>query len=146
MVLFDSLSDLYIIASIFLLLLYPSAYLLKYYKNKKSLRNARDHEEHSSPSNPAVQDSELTKQKNIGATLNDQWVQIYRALDNSEAHLIRGMLEANDIPCFLKGDQHRSLLGWQAGILIPVDVWVPRAQAEKAKEMIHPNASQELQD
>ncbi|NOK08946.1 hypothetical protein HNS30_07870 [Corallococcus exercitus] len=31
--------------------------------------------------------------------------------DSSEAALLRGLLEANGIPCIVQGEQHRSMLG-----------------------------------
>lgn len=133
--------DISIIILIILGLFYPLAYLLKYYKNKKSLRQIENIEDVLSETHNLGTSAESLLEQENPTLLHDQWVQVYQAHDNAEAHLVRALLESYGIPSFLKGDQHRSLLGWQGGILIPVDVWVPQTESERAKELIHANPS-----
>ncbi|MFP2898186.1 DUF2007 domain-containing protein [Corallococcus sp. 4LFB] len=55
--------------------------------------------------------------------------------DSSEAALLRGLLEANSIPCIVQGEQHRSMLG-VAGAYIEVRVLVLAGELERARELL----------
>lgn len=55
--------------------------------------------------------------------------------DESEAALVRGLLEANGIPCIVQGEQHRSMLG-VAGSFIELRVMVPANELERAHALL----------
>jgi hypothetical protein len=49
--------------------------------------------------------------------------------------MLRGFLEDNDVPCFIQGENHRSMLG-MLGAYIDIRVLVPPAHAARAAEFI----------
>ncbi|RKH61326.1 putative signal transducing protein [Corallococcus aberystwythensis] len=55
--------------------------------------------------------------------------------DASEAALVRSLLEADNIPCIIQGEQHRSMLG-VAGAYIELRVLVPARELEHARELL----------
>ncbi|WP_223635924.1 DUF2007 domain-containing protein [Corallococcus sp. EGB] len=55
--------------------------------------------------------------------------------DQSEAALVRALLEANGIPCVVQGEQHRSMLG-VAGTYIDLRVLVPANELARAHELL----------
>ncbi|TNV55331.1 DUF2007 domain-containing protein [Corallococcus exiguus] len=55
--------------------------------------------------------------------------------DESEAALVRALLEANGIPCLVQGEQHRSMLG-VAGAFIELRVLIPSGELERARELL----------
>ncbi|WP_375760919.1 DUF2007 domain-containing protein [Corallococcus exercitus] len=62
--------------------------------------------------------------------------------DESEALLVRALLEADDIPCIVQGEQHRSMLG-VAGAFIELRVLVPAGELEHARELLKSTAREE---
>ncbi|AFE06637.1 hypothetical protein COCOR_05891 [Corallococcus coralloides DSM 2259] len=55
--------------------------------------------------------------------------------DESEAALVRALLQADNIPCIIQGEQHRSMLG-VAGAYIELRVLVPASELEHARELL----------
>jgi hypothetical protein len=49
-----------------------------------------------------------------------------------EAQIYRTLLEEHDIPCFLQGEQHRSMLGEVFGAYIEIGLMVPSSMEERA--------------
>ena len=62
-------------------------------------------------------------------------VLLQRCADNAEASALRALLQSNGIPCVIRGEQHRSMLG-MLGAYIDVDVLVPEPQLSAAKEFL----------
>ncbi|MHA7632891.1 putative signal transducing protein [Corallococcus sp. M7] len=55
--------------------------------------------------------------------------------DESEAALVRALLQADNIPCIVQGEQHRSMLG-VAGAYIELRVLVPARELDHARELL----------
>ncbi|MBN9683512.1 MULTISPECIES: putative signal transducing protein [unclassified Corallococcus] len=55
--------------------------------------------------------------------------------DESEAALVRALLQADNIPCIVQGEQHRSMLG-VAGAFIELRVLVPAGELDHARELL----------
>ncbi|MBI4303848.1 MAG: DUF2007 domain-containing protein [Chloroflexi bacterium] len=63
-------------------------------------------------------------------------IEVYRAKGELEAHVIKGLLESNGIPCFLKWNTSPSVFAFVADGLGEVKVMVDEQFAEDAKELI----------
>ncbi len=63
-------------------------------------------------------------------------VEVYRATGEMEALVIKGLLESNGIPCFLKSNAAPSVHVLTVDGLGEVAVMVSESMAEKAKELI----------
>lgn len=61
------------------------------------------------------------------------WVAIYRAANAIEAHLIRGLLEADAIPVRLSGELLIGAIGELPADVAQVEVLVPRGFAVRAR-------------
>jgi hypothetical protein len=59
-------------------------------------------------------------------------VLLKRCADNIEASSLRSLLDAHDIQCFLRGEQHRSMLGLM-GSYVDVDVLVASSDLLRAR-------------
>lgn len=49
--------------------------------------------------------------------MDSNLVLLERCYDMTHAHILRGMLESNDIPCFLM-DEHHNAVAWHLGLAI----------------------------
>jgi len=63
-------------------------------------------------------------------------VDVYRASGEIEAHVIKGLLESNGIPCILRSDAASSVHAFTVDGMGEVAVSVLEAMAEKARELI----------
>ena len=63
-------------------------------------------------------------------------VEVYRALNELEAHVIKGFLESNDIPVMLRQESLGGTLGISIGMLAEVRVYVPEPLAPRALELL----------
>jgi len=59
------------------------------------------------------------------------YVTIFIAADPVQAHLVRGLIEAEDITCYLKGEALTSALGELPATVKQVEVQVPREDRER---------------
>lgn len=59
-------------------------------------------------------------------------VEIYRAVNEMEAQVIKSFLESNGIPVMLQHEAISSVIGFSAGPLAEVGVFVPEPLAEQA--------------
>jgi hypothetical protein len=62
-------------------------------------------------------------------------VLLKRCADNIEASSLRSLLDAHDIQSFLRGEQHRSMLGLM-GTYVDVDVLVASSDFQRAQELL----------
>ena len=62
-------------------------------------------------------------------------VTIYRASDATQAHLIRGALEAEGIAVYIKGESLRAAVGELPATVVQVEVQVSPAHAARAREI-----------
>lgn len=67
---------------------------------------------------------------------NEKLVDVYRASGEAEAHVIKGLLESNGIPCILRSDAARSVHVFTVDGMGEVAVSVPESMAEEARELI----------
>ena len=67
---------------------------------------------------------------------NNELVEIYLANGESEAEIIKGLLESNDIPCFLKfaGMTSASIFG--GNIFAQISIWVREQDVDTAQELL----------
>jgi hypothetical protein len=67
---------------------------------------------------------------------NNELVEVYLANGESEAEIIKGLLENNDIPCMLKfaGMTSSSIFG--GSVFAQVSVWVREEDVEAARELL----------
>jgi hypothetical protein len=70
-----------------------------------------------------------------GGDSADELVLLTECGSTMEAAVVRGALEANDIFCYVQGENHRSLLG-MLGAYIVVRVLVRRADLAAASELL----------
>jgi len=63
-------------------------------------------------------------------------VEVYRAVGEAEAQIIKGLLESNGIPCFLKSNAAPSVHVFAVDGLGEVGVMVRESRAEEAKTLI----------
>ncbi len=63
-------------------------------------------------------------------------VDVYRASGETEAHVIKGLLESNGIPCILRSDAAFSVHAFTVDGMGEVVVSVLEAMAEEAREII----------
>ncbi|MFO1519514.1 MAG: DUF2007 domain-containing protein [bacterium] len=72
-------------------------------------------------------------------------VKVFSAANNAEADLVKAALEERDIPVYIRGYNHRSMLG-VVGSYIDLDVMVPASMAEEAGRFLEEEwqSSQEI--
>lgn len=63
-------------------------------------------------------------------------VEVYVAVNEMEAQVIKSYLESNDIPVLLMGDAASKIYGLAVGGLAEVRVYVPAPLASKATELL----------
>ncbi len=67
---------------------------------------------------------------------DEELVEVYKAVGEAEAQIIRGILENNGIPCLLKSQAALSVHVFTVDGMGEVKVMVWESMAEKAKELI----------
>lgn len=72
-------------------------------------------------------------------------VEVYRAINEMEAQVIKSFLESNGIPVMLKHEAISSVIGFSAGPLAEVSVLVPESLADRAIELLD-SAEEEDED
>lgn len=65
-----------------------------------------------------------------------EFVEVYRARGEIEASIVKGLLESNDIPAFLKSNASPSVHPFTVDGLGEYRVMVRKELAEKARELI----------
>ena len=68
--------------------------------------------------------------------MGEKLVDVYRASGELEAHVIKGLLESNGIPCILKSDAARSVHAFTIDGMGEVAVAVLESRAEEAMRII----------
>ena len=63
-------------------------------------------------------------------------VEVYRAAGEAEAHIIKGLLESNGIPCFLKSHAAPSVHAFTIDGMGEVKVMVRGSAAKEARRLI----------
>ena len=63
-------------------------------------------------------------------------VEVYRAVGEAEAQIIKGLLESNGIPCLLKSNAAPSVHVFTVDGMGEVKVMVKESRAEEAKKLI----------
>jgi hypothetical protein len=66
----------------------------------------------------------------------DSWVTVFEAANIDEANIVKGMLEASEIPVFLEREAIGSVYKLSIGPLSEVAVKVPKNQAAKAGQLL----------
>ena len=67
---------------------------------------------------------------------NDKLVEVYKAPNEMEAQVIRGLLESYDIPCFLKSHAAPSVHMFTVDGMAEVKIMVLDSMADRARELI----------
>ena len=67
---------------------------------------------------------------------NEKMVQVYKAPNELEAQVIKGLLESYGIPCFLKSHAAPSVHMFTINGMAEVKVMVLDSMADRAKELI----------
>jgi hypothetical protein len=68
--------------------------------------------------------------------MGEKLVDVYRASGEMEAHVIKGLLESNGIPCILKSDAASSVHAFTVDGMGEVAVAVLESRAEEAMRII----------
>jgi hypothetical protein len=68
--------------------------------------------------------------------MGEKLVDVYRASGEMEAHVIKGLLESNGIPCILKSDAASSVHAFTIDGMGEVAVAVLESRAEEAMKII----------
>ena len=66
-------------------------------------------------------------------------VEVYKAHNDMEAQVIKGLLESYDIPCFLKSHAAPSVHMFTIDGMAEVKIMVLESLADKARELINNN-------
>ena len=69
-------------------------------------------------------------------TKQNKMVEVYKAPNEMEAQVIKGLLESYDIPCFLKSHAAPSVHMFTINGMGEVRIMVLESMADKAKELI----------
>lgn len=75
-----------------------------------------------------------------GGRQSGEPVEVYRALNEAEAMVVKGFLESDDIPVMLRWESIGPTLGISVGALAEVSVMVPEALAPRATELLEAQA------
>lgn len=86
------------------------------------------------------QDAENQTNATTGGHLDQEPVVVWEAANNMEAQIVKGRLESEGIPAFIRGEALGTIFGLTAGSLAATDVLVPFALADQAIELLHDNA------
>ncbi len=70
---------------------------------------------------------------------NEKMVEVYRARNEMEAQVIRGLLESYNIPCFMKSNAAPSVHMFTMDGMGEVRIMVLESLAEKARKLIVSN-------
>lgn len=81
-----------------------------------------------------------------GGGRTGELVEVYRAANELEAQVIKGLLESNDIPVLLQGESLRTALAVTVGPLAEVRVLVPTPLADRAQELLAQQAADAAAD
>jgi hypothetical protein len=76
----------------------------------------------------------------------ENWELVYETNDSVEAELLRGLLEANQVPVFLSQEGAGKAYGLTIGRLGRVQILVPESKGEQARQMIADLETGYLQD
>jgi len=68
--------------------------------------------------------------------MGEKLVDVYRASGELEAHVIKGLLESNDIPCILRSDAASSVHAFTIDGMGEVTVAVLESRAKEAMRII----------
>ena len=71
-----------------------------------------------------------------GGKQYDKPVQVYSAVNDLDAQVIKSYLESNDIPVLLQGEAAGRVFGMMVGAMAEVRVFVPAPLAAKARELL----------
>ena len=71
-----------------------------------------------------------------GGKQYDEPVQVYSAVNDLDAQVIKSYLESNDIPVLLQGEAAGRVFGMMVGAMAEVRVFVPAPLAAKARELL----------
>ncbi len=91
---------------------------------------------------PAAANLENAKTTTGGGQQSSDPVEVYRAANELEAHVVKGLLESNDIPVMLVGESLGTRLGVSVGRLAEVRVMVPALLAPRALELLEEQAQE----
>ncbi|MDW8316646.1 MAG: DUF2007 domain-containing protein [Anaerolineae bacterium] len=81
-----------------------------------------------------------------GGGRSSELVEVYRAANELEAQVVKGLLETNDIPVLLQGESLRTALAVTVGPLAEVRVLVPAPLAEQAQALLAQHGEEDLAD
>ncbi|RMF41415.1 MAG: DUF2007 domain-containing protein [Anaerolineae bacterium] len=69
--------------------------------------------------------------------MSPKWIALTRTEGALEAEILRGLLEANDIPVVLSQEGAASAIGLGIGPLAEVEIFVPQEQHAAAQELLN---------
>ena len=72
----------------------------------------------------------------LGDEENTRWVVVSKGLNPAQATIIKGRLESQDIPAFVKQEAIGTVLGLTVGSLGSAQVLVPESLAEQALDIL----------
>jgi len=67
-------------------------------------------------------------------------VEVYRAINDMEAQVVKSFLESNDIPVMLRSESLGATLGITVGMLAEVRLFVPALLARQAMDLLEAQA------
>jgi hypothetical protein len=96
---------------------------------------------HTGPAAGDDLDGERTASTTTGGGGRQEPVVVWEASNPMEAQIVKGRLESEGIPAFLRGEALGAIYGLTTGGLAATDVLVPAPLAEKAIEMLSSEAN-----
>lgn len=84
-----------------------------------------------------AEEAESKTTSTTGGSVKTEPVVVWEAANAIEAHIVKGRLESEGIPAFLRGEALGAVYGLATGSLAETDVLVPGLLAEKALEILH---------
>ena len=78
-----------------------------------------------------------------GGKYSDEPVQVYSAVNDLDAQVIKSYLESNDIPVLLQGEAAGRVFGMMIGAMAEVRVYVPAPLADKARKLLEEVSEEE---
>lgn len=91
---------------------------------------------------PRVRAAAAGRSTTGGGRQSGKPVEVYRAANELEAEVVRGLLETHDIPVLLRHESLGPTLAVTVGMLAEVRVMVPEPLAPKAVELLEAQAAE----
>ena len=98
------------------------------------------------PAATTAETPSTTASVTTGGGSDNEPVVVWEAANVMEAHVVRGRLESEGIPAFVRGEALGAIYGLTAGGLARADVLVPAPLADQALEILFPEDTEDTEE